>query len=269
MPQLAARNHSGDGDIQHTERNHLLRCMPRAEYDLLRPLLTTVPLEQRQTLFERNEPIVHVYFPETCALSLMAEAQEGGPVEVGAVGNEGFVGVPVLLDAQSTPYRAMVQIAGEAKRIPAAAFRALTEDRPLLRRFLAHYPLYLLHQLAQSVACARLHPLSERCARWLLVAHDRVLSDTFPLTQEFLAEMLAVHRPGVSVAAEMLQEDGLIRYSRGKITILDRDGLEAAACSCYRITRDAYAQLFPDADVCPPPDDGALNPRAPAPHSVS
>jgi len=269
MPQIAAQHQSTDGDLQSTERNQLLRCMPRAEYHRLRSLLTTVPLEQRQTLFERNEPIAQVYFPETCALSIMAEAQEGGPVEVSAVGNEGFVGVPVLLDAQSTPYRAMVQIPGDAKRIAAAAFRSMTDERPLLKRFLMRYPLFLLHQLAQSVACARLHSLSERCARWLLVAHDRVLSDTLPLTQGFLAEMLAVHRPGVSVAAEMLQQAGLIRYSRGKITILDRRGLEAVACSCYRITRDAYEQLFPDNATCPPPEGEASGARGTASHSVS
>ncbi|HET7563714.1 MAG TPA: Crp/Fnr family transcriptional regulator [Gemmatimonadaceae bacterium] len=246
MPLDAPQHQPADLDGQRSERNRLLRSLPRSEYASLRPTLVRVALAPRQTLYEPRVPIAHVYFPETATLALVAELRRGGRIEVGGIGNEGFAGIPTLLGARSMPYRALVEIPGESFRLSAEAFRRALADHPVLRSRLLRYPLFLVEQIAQMVACNRLHTLTQRCARWLLVAHDRVQSDTFPLTQGFLAELLAVRRPGVSVAAEMLQDARCIRYSRGRITIMDRAGLQGLCCECYDTMRDDYAALFPD-----------------------
>lgn len=246
MPHDAAPYHPADADDQRGERNRLLRHLPSGAYAVLRPLLDPVALTPRQTLYVPGEPIAHVYFPETATLGILAELHHGGRIEVGGIGNEGFVGVSVLLGVQSLPYRAIVQVPGDTKRMSSDVFRDALDANPGLRRVLLRYPLFLIQQVAQLVACNRLHTLMQRYARWLLMTHDRVQADTFPLTQGFLAELLAVRRPGVSVTAEMLQDAGLISYSRGKLSVLDRPGLERISCECYQTMRTAYANLFPD-----------------------
>jgi CRP-like cAMP-binding protein len=193
-------------------------------------------------LYEPGEEIRHIYFPTAGCVS-MVHVTLDGTVEVGTVGFEGVVGIPLLLHGTSAPTRALVQVEGEAYRITSAAFRRTIALSDSTYRILLRFSLAFFNQVAQSVACNRLHSLEERCARWLLITHDRVDGDSFKLTQEFLSFMLGVHRPAVTLAAGVLQKAGYIHYSRGKITITDRPGLEGASCSCYQATRDDYAVL--------------------------
>jgi CRP-like cAMP-binding protein len=226
--------------------NRLLRALPPAELERLRPMLETVRLEPRQDLYDANRPISHLWFPHFGVASMLNEVPEGRPVEIATVGNEGFVGIPLLLGAESMPTRCIVQIPGAASRMNAASFREAQGANPGFRSLLLRYTMALLNQVAQSASCNRVHPIEERCARWLLMTHDRVNGDErFPLTQEFLAQMLGVRRAGVSAAQAMLQKAGLIRYTRGAISVLDRAGLEAASCACYRIIRGDHDRLLP------------------------
>jgi CRP-like cAMP-binding protein len=174
---------------------------------------------------------------------MVNEPSPGDVVEFATIGAEGFVGVPVFLGSDAMPSRALVQIPGNAFRASKPDFLAGIAADAEFRALLMRYTLALMTQIAQSTSCNRLHEVQERCARWLLQTHDRVHEDSFPLTQEFLAQMLGVHRPTVTVAAGMLQKAGLIDYSRGRITVRDRAGLEAAACPCYRFITQEYDRL--------------------------
>lgn len=228
-----------------SERNLLLRALPPASYRRCQPHLESLHLEAHEVLWEPDAPIEWVYFPRTLVASLLVPVEQELPVEAATVGREGMVGVPVALGADSTSVRAIVQVEGDAARIASSAFRhVLDGDHALLRRTLL-YAHALQQQTAQSVACNARHALEERCARWLLTTHDRVGRDEFTLLQVFLASMLGVHRPRVTVAAGMLQRAGFISYHRGKITIVDRAGLEAASCECYEVTARTFSELRP------------------------
>jgi len=222
--------------------NFLLAALSPDDRALIAIQLKPVSLALREVLYEPGAEIEHVYFPTTGCVSMIHGTTDGS-VEVGTIGLEGMVGVPVLLRASSEPTRALVQVEGEAYRIPSAAFRAVVAESDHLERIFLRYALALFNQVAQSVACNRLHSLEERCARWLLITHDRVDGDVFKLTQEFLSYMLGVHRPAVTLAAGVLQNAGYIKYSRGTITVTDRIGLEGASCGCYQATQDDYASL--------------------------
>jgi CRP-like cAMP-binding protein len=226
------------------EQNRLLAALPLEEYARLLPRLVPVRLMLKQVLVEPDAPIRDVYFPREGVGSMVAVEQEGGPIEVGTVGRDGFVGLPVLLGADAMPYRVFVQIEGHAWRLSADAFRQITDERPAVRRLLLRYAQYFADQLAQSVACNRLHTLDERCARWLLMTHDRVDGDAFELTHEFLSLMLGVRRAGVTVAMGTLQAAGIVRYTRGRVVVLDRPRLEEASCGCYHVTRTALERLL-------------------------
>jgi CRP-like cAMP-binding protein len=177
-------------------------------------------------------------------MSMLNFIDDGRAIEVGTIGPEGFVGLPVLFGAESAPSTTLVQVPGEGSRMTAAAFRSALGECPGFFALLMRYAQAFLNQVAQSATCNRLHSVEERCARWLLQTQDRVNGDTdFPLTQEFLAQMLGVRRPTVSIAAGMLQQAGLIRYVRGQMRILDRERLEAASCECYGIIRRGYERL--------------------------
>lgn len=169
--------------------------------------------------------------------------QNGEAVEVATVGNEGMVGLPVFLEAATIPGKAFAQIPGEAWRMSADTFKEQVSPGTPLHELLQRYTQALFNLISQSTACNRLHTVEERACRWLLMTHDRVGSDSFPLTQEFLAQMLGVRRPTVSTVASILQRAGFISYSRGKITILDREGLESASCECYEIIRAEFERL--------------------------
>jgi CRP-like cAMP-binding protein len=222
--------------------NHLLAALSPDDLALISLELEHVDMAIQDVLQESGAEIEYVYFPTSGCVSMIHAAPEGS-VEVGTIGFEGFVGVPVLLHANSEPTRALVQVRGDGYRITADAFRRVTLESKHMERTFLRYALALFNQVAQSVACNRLHSLEQRCARWLLITHDRVEGDEFKLTQEFLSYMLGVHRPAVTLAAGILQEAGFIRYSRGTIVVTDRTGLEGASCSCYQATRDNYALL--------------------------
>lgn len=222
--------------------NLLLAALAPDDLALISTELEPITLRLRDVLYERHEEIEHVYFPTTGCVS-MIHTTDDGSVEVGTIGLEGLVGVPVLLRANSEPTRALVQVEGEAYRISANAFREVVAQSTHMERMFLRYAMALFNQVAQSVACNRLHSLEERCARWLLITHDRVDGNEFKLTQEFLSYMLGVHRPAVTLAAGILQKAGFIRYSRGNITVTDRPGLEGASCTCYQATRDDYDSL--------------------------
>jgi CRP-like cAMP-binding protein len=204
------------------------------------------PLKIKQLLFGKGEPIDRVYFPLAGVCSLLS-GDDGG-VEVATVGNEGFVGLPVFLQSTLTSaHLAMVQIEGEAVVVEAAAFLDLSNSGGPLQAMLGRYTQALITLIAQGVACNRLHDVVRRCARWLLMTHDRVEGASFGLTQEFLGQMLGVGRQAVNEAARRLQSDGLIDYARGAITVRDRTGLEAAACECYAVVRGEFDRLLPSA----------------------
>ena len=217
-----------------SERNRLLRALPRQEYEALRPDLEPVELAPEQVLYEPNEYMPYVYFPEAAAVSLGTVIADGTAVEAALVGSDGVVGLPLFIGAKSAASRALVQIPGLAKRIEAGALLAALGRTPWLRALLRRYKQALLDLTAQSAACNALHAIEQRCARWLLMTHDRVSADEFPLTQRALVGMLAAPEPIVSQAVGALEQAGLIRYHRRSIAVLDRAGLEAAACECYR-----------------------------------
>jgi CRP-like cAMP-binding protein len=225
------------------EQNRLLRALPREEYARLLPQLIPVRLGLKQVLVEPDVRIRDVYFPREGVSSVVADEQEGGAVEVGTIGPDGFIGLPVLHGAESMPYRVFIQIEGHGWRLSADAFRQLIDERAAVRHLFLRYAQYFTDQVSQSVACNRLHTLDERCARWLLMTHDRVDGDRFELTHEFLSLMLGVRRAGVTVAMGVLQAAKIIQYTRGRVTVLDRPRLEEASCGCYHITRTQFDRL--------------------------
>lgn len=232
----------------HTTRgppnNLFLAALPQEEREKLRPDLQELELKVRHQVYRAGGPIEHVYFPQSCLISIHARMGDGVAVEIAAVGREGLVGLPIFLGGEHTPSTAFCQIPGRSSRITAQAFRAAVAASSAFNTVLLRYTQALLTQISQSVACNRAHSIEERCARWLLLTHDSVLGDSFMLTQEFLAEMLGVHRPRVSIVASTLQQAGLIRYSRGRVRVVDRAGLENAACECYGIVTREYERLL-------------------------
>lgn len=234
------------GNPNPVRRNKLLELLPAEGFEQLQPHLEEVEVSFRQLLYEQDGPIAHAYFPHAGVMSLVrAPEHEGGLiVEIATVGNEGMTGLPLVLGGDTMPSMCFCQVAGQAARIAAAPFKELLETCPTLRRLLLRYTQAVLSQVAQTAACNRLHPIEQRCARWLLMTQDRVGAAHFTLTQEFLAQMLGVRRPSVSVAAGLLQKAGLIQYSHGLVVVTDRAGLEAASCNCYRVITDEFGRLL-------------------------
>jgi CRP-like cAMP-binding protein len=231
-------------NLAEAQRNRLLAGLPRSEIADILPRMESCSLEHRQMLVEANEPIPYVYFPLSGVVSLVVATVNGATVEVAMVGNEGMLGLPVLFGSGTAPIGAMVQVPGDALRASAQAFQDRVKIPSALVRRLHLHAEALFFQAAQSVTCMRHHSVSQRCARWLLTAHDRVGDDEFPLTQEALSQMLGVRRASVSAAAGKLQERGLIRYRRGILTIVDRADLERVSCECYRIISAEYDRLL-------------------------
>jgi CRP-like cAMP-binding protein len=229
--------------LNDVPRNRLLAALPRDALEHILPALTHVPLTSGMVIYEPRVRITHVYFVLTGIISMVCEMREG-TVEVGTVGCEGMTGLPIVLAADTMPSRAFVQVPGEALSMRADDLLRLMQESPKLRRLVYRYVQALFDQTAQAAACNRLHALEERCARWLLMTHDRVAGDVLLLKQQFLAEMLGVHRPAVTLAAGALQKAGIIRYSRGKVTVLDRSALENASCECYAIVSRRIEELL-------------------------
>ncbi len=203
-------------------------------------------MQHKHSAYEPGQALDYVYFPLSGVISVVAVTQNNTQVEVATVGNEGMVGLPLFLEANSTPGKAYAQVPGESFRLEAEVFQKQVQALPALTRILHRYTSAFLLQVSQGMVCNRIHSLTERCARWLLMTHDRVGRDQFLLTQEFLGYMLGVRRARASEVAAKLKERGLIHYSRGNIQILDRPGLEGLSCECYRTVKQEFDRLFPE-----------------------
>jgi len=225
--------------------NRLLDALPPELGAVLRPLLEAVPLPAAQVIHEPEDVLDACFFPTHGVISMVALTAEGQSIEIGMIGSEGMFAVGTLLGDDAPAQRAMVQLAGDGLRIGAAALRREVEAHAPLRTLLLRYTQATLSTVAQTAACNRLHLLEQRCARWLLSANDRAGGDTFAMTHEFLAMMLGVRRPGVSVALQALQSSALIAYSHGTMNVLDRAGLEHASCECYAAIQREFARLLP------------------------
>lgn len=225
--------------------NRIIAALPPAALERLLPDLDARPLKLRQVLQSRGTPVSHVVFPLLGVASMISMGETGDSVEVATVGCEGMVGLPLFLGGKQAAVEVFMQVAGEGLFMAANKFTAHVQREPDLTRALLLYTQALLTQVAQCSACNCYHPIEARCARWLLQTHDRVKGDEFPLTHDFLGLMLGVRRASVSETAQALQEAGLIRYHRGVITVLNRKGLEAAACECYGLITDEFARLLP------------------------
>jgi CRP-like cAMP-binding protein len=226
--------------------NRLLDRLPRKEYERLLPALEEIPLVFEEVLYEAGEVILDVYFPTSGIVSLLAAVDDRATLEVGLVGREGMVGLPVFMEVKTSGNRAVVQGVGSAFKMKAKFLRKECQDGGPLPRLLRRYSHSVLTQISQTAACNRFHPIEARLARWLLMTRDRMGADEFQLTQEFLSNMLGVRREGVNKAASTLQQQNLISYSRGALTILNRTGLEAIACKCYRIIKEEYEAALPN-----------------------
>jgi CRP-like cAMP-binding protein len=222
--------------------NRVLAGLPHKDYQKLLPFLEPVELALGEILYESRAPIQYVYFPSDCFVSMLTAVDVGRAAEVGLIGPEGMIGLPVALGVTVSPFRAMVQGAGTAMRMTTTAFRRKFSTSAALQRELFLFTHLLMIQIAQTAACNRFHVVTQRMARWILMTRDRVRSKEFRITQEFLALMLGVRRVGVSAAMCSLRDLELVTYRRGTITILDHEGLVASACGCYKTVKDAYTQ---------------------------
>ena len=231
--------------LRASPTNRLLAALPKEEYQQLLPKLEPFPLVFGEVIYEPGDLIRNVYFPTSGIISLLAAVEDRATLEVGIVGREGMVGLPAFMGVKTSGNRAVVQGAGEALRMKAKAFRKECENGSFLSRLLRRYSHSRLTQIAQGAACNRFHPIDARLARWLLMTRDRMGTDEFRLTQEFLSNMLGVRREGVNKAAGVLQQQDLISYTRGHLLILNRVGLAAVACHCYGIIKAEYDTFLP------------------------
>jgi CRP-like cAMP-binding protein len=226
--------------------NRLLSLLSPRDYARLRPKLHRIPLEYRQSLYRANKTIDFVYFIETGVGSLVNTMANGQAAEVGTIGNEGLVGLPIVFGDDRAPTSVYVQVPGAGLRMKAAVFRKELARSASMRTVMLHYAHAFFNQVAQSAACNHFHSIDQRCCRWLLMTHDRMQSDEFLLTQEFLAMMLGVQRTGVTAAAGALQRAGLIRYKYGNVTIIDRRALLRRSCECYGVSKKEFDRLLGD-----------------------
>lgn len=244
---VSAGQPSGMVDREILTGNRVLGMLPEAERERLAPEFELVSLGMKDSIYRENEPIESVYFPVDGVLSLVSQMEDGRGIEIATIGNEGMAGLPVFLQATLTSaHKAFSQIPGHSLRMPAARFSDLvngSEDGGL-RVALNRYTQALMSMIARAVACNALHSVQQRACRWLLTTHDRVDSDEFLLTQEFLGQMLGVTRASVNEVARVLQSAGAIEYTRGRITLLDRRELESRSCECYEVVRDEFDRLL-------------------------
>jgi CRP-like cAMP-binding protein len=225
-------------------KNRLLSALTPADYKRLAPYMETVHLEMKHMAFEPNKPIEYAYFPLTGIASMLTVMKGGKAVEVATIGNEGMVGLPLFLGVNITPSQAFTQVPGDSIRIKAEAFQKEAGRQGGFAKMLQLYTQALLVQISQGMACNGIHSIEQRAARWLLMTHDRVAAQKFPLLQEFLGQMLGVRRASVSEVSSKFQKAGLIRYNRGVIEILNRAGLESASCECYAVIQEEFNRLL-------------------------
>jgi CRP-like cAMP-binding protein len=241
-------------------RNRLLAALPDEALWSLRPHLRTVPLPRGSVLCESGERLSRVYFPEAGAVSLVTVFEDGTTAEMATVGREGVVGIGALLGGDHAFGRHVVPVGGSALAVEASRFRSVLRENGALRAACETYAQAFLAHLLQNVACNAIHKVDQRCARWLLMCDDQAEGESFELTQEYLAELLGVRRPTVTVVAGSLQREGLIHYRRGAMIVLDRRGLETTACECYQIVRGTYERSLLSASLSgpPPPELAAI-----------
>jgi CRP-like cAMP-binding protein len=227
--------------------NHFLARLQPEDFDALMRVAKRVSLKFGKRVLRQDERVGAVYFPLTCMFSLLVTANETPQMEMATIGKEGVVGAWEAVEGQGSMGLNLIQIPGFAMRVEANAFREVAVNRLGVMELIQRHLYALLRQVLYGAGCNRLHSMEERCARWLLMTHDRAGQDTFPLTQEFLSHMLGVRRATVNVATGMLKKAGLIRYMRGEITVVDRQGLESTSCGCYQAIMKVYAPLLPHA----------------------
>jgi CRP-like cAMP-binding protein len=228
------------------KQNHLIAALPEPEWQRWAPELEWVDMPLSQVLYESEVTLSHVYFPTTAIVSLLYVMQNGSSAEIAIIGNEGLVGISLLLGGESTPSRAVVQSAGQGLRMKAQKIKQeFSRSIPVLH-VLLRYTQALLTQMAQTAVCNRHHTLEQQLCRWLLLSLDRLAGDEITMTQELIANMLGVRREGVTEAAGKLQKAGLIEYSRGHIKVLNRKGLEKITCECYAVVKREYDRLLPE-----------------------
>jgi CRP-like cAMP-binding protein len=242
---IGARRRRPFSEMATKPKNHLLASLSAAEWTRSRKHFEPFDLVRGQVLLEVGEPLSHLYFPEDGIVSMVATFETGAMAETATIGPEGVVSVRAVLGGENALNRKIVQISGSSYRIEVRAVERLQREIPAFRLELLAYAQVFLSQAMQLVACNGVHSLEERCARWLLMYHDRSEEDRFPLTQEFWAEMLGVSRPAVNRVARALQDAGLISYGRGMVEIEDRRGLKKMSCECYEIVRNHFDQLLP------------------------
>lgn len=226
--------------------NRLLAALPAAEYGRLHPRLEPVSMPIGAVVYESGSRLDYVYFPTTSIVSLLYVMEDGASAEIAMVGNEGLVGIALFMGGETTPSRAVVQSAGSAYRLPGRAMKEEFVRGGAMQHLLLRYTQALLTQMAQTAVCNRHHSVDQQLCRWLLLSLDRLPTDKLIMTQEQIANMLGVRREGVTEAAGKLQSAGLIKYSRGRITVLDRPGLEALVCECYGVVKTEFGRLLPD-----------------------
>jgi CRP-like cAMP-binding protein len=225
-------------------KNHLLAALPEAEFVRLEPHLESVSLPLGKVIYESGEKMTHIYFPTTAIISMLYIMENGATAEIGIAGNNGLIGSSLFMGSGSTTSRAVVQSKGDAVRIKAKPMQTEFDRGDLFQKLLLRYTQTLITQISQTAVCNRLHNVEQQLCRWLLINHDQLETNKLVMTQELIANMLGVRREGVTIAARKLQEKGLIEYVRGTITMLNRQGLEAAACECYQIVMDEYDRLL-------------------------
>jgi len=226
-----------------TNNNRILNALSRAEYERLADHLEFVNLTKGEILYQPDEPITHVYFPNRGTVSIVSTFEDGGMVEVGMVGNEGMFGVCVFLGSISTPLLAQVQLEGDGFRMRAEVFMGEFNKGGVLHDMLLRYTQCFITQIALAAACNRAHNINGRLSKWLLMCQDRAQSKNLPLTHEFIATMLGTRRAGVTEAATALRDAGVISYYRGQVTIIDRKGLEGMSCECYPMMKKEFTRL--------------------------
>jgi CRP-like cAMP-binding protein len=224
--------------------NQMLAALPTEERERLLPHMERVPLPLGDVIYEADEPIRYVYFPMNGVVSVLCTTDDGASIEAATVGMEGMAGIPVFLGVDASPNRALVQVAGEASRMEAEVFRELADRNSRFHSLLHLYTFALMNQMSLSVACNRFHSVERRLARWLLMMQDRAQMNEFKLTQELISRMIGTRRPHVSTAFVNFHNRGLVRNGRGKIDILDRDGLMSIACECYLAAKKRFDGLF-------------------------
>jgi CRP-like cAMP-binding protein len=233
--------------VKHTDdarMNHLLAALPADEFSRLEPDLEPASLLLGKVIYESGEQLEYVYFPTTAIISLLYIMENGSTAEIGMAGNDGLVGVALFMGGSTTPNRAVVQSAGNAFRLKSKALQFEFHQGGEFQKILLRYTQYLMTQISQTAVCNRLHSVEQQLCRWLLINHDLLQTNKLIMTHDLIANMLGVRREGVSIAAGHLQKRELIKYVRGTITMLDRKGLETAACECYKVVKEEYDRLL-------------------------